>query len=193
MKDVIEFLEEPHIYLKNGVIVESVTTLLKKYKFKDKYSEVPSNILKAKAEFGSGVHKAIELLETTIEDVFKNLTLYQKKCVLEYERLKKEYKWKVLSQEQIVSYEYLYIGTYDMIFSINGEECLADIKTTAILDKEYLRWQLGLYNYAMKMKYKKFYCIWLPKGKNGELVEIEIPTKEEIEEFLEEVRKGEIK
>jgi len=74
MKDVIEFLEEPHIYLKNGVIVESVTTLLKKYKFKDKYSDVPSNILKAKAEFGSGVHKAIELLETTIEDVFKNLT-----------------------------------------------------------------------------------------------------------------------
>ena len=45
----------------------------------------------------------------------------------------------------------------------------------------------------MKMKYKKFYCIWLPKGKNGELVEIEIPTKEEIEEFLEEVRKGETK
>lgn len=193
MKDVIEFLEEPHIYLKNGVIVESVTTLLKKYKFKDKYNDVPSNILKAKAEFGSGVHKAIELLETTIEDVFKNLTLYQKKCVLEYERLKKEYKWKVLSQEQIVSYEYLYIGTYDMIFSINGEECLVDIKTTAVLDKEYLKWQLGLYNYAMKTKYKKFYCIWLPKGKNGELVEIEIPTKEEIEEFLEEVRKGEIK
>ena len=91
-------------------------------------------------------------------------------------------------QEQIVSYKYLYCGTLDMIGKVQGLNCLLDIKFTAELDKEYLSWQLGMYQLAKGIKYDKCYCIWLPKRELGQLVEIIPKTKKEILEKLEELK-----
>ena len=68
-----------------------------------------------------------------------------------------------------------------------GKHCLLDIKFTAELDKEYLSWQLGMYQLAKGIIYDKCYCIWLPKKELGQLVEIVPKTKEEILKKLEEL------
>lgn len=111
-------------------------------------------------------------------------------CIREYLRLVSEYNIIPLEQEQIVSYEYLYCGTLDMTGLVMGKNSLLDIKFTAELDKEYLSWQLGMYQLAKGIKYDTCYCIWLPKGKLGQLVEIKPKTKEEILTKLKEVLNG---
>ena len=80
-----------------------------------------------------------------------------------------------------------YCGRYDMTAKVKGKESLCDIKTTATLDKEYLSWQLSMYELAIGYQFEKLYCIWLPKGQIGELVEIERIPREKIEESLRKI------
>ena len=54
------------------------------------------------------------------------------------------------------------------------------------LDEEYLQWQLGMYELAYG-SFAKHYCLWLPKGNLGQLIEIEPKTKAEILGKLEEL------
>lgn len=184
---MIEFLEKEHIYLKNGIIVPSVTQILSKI-FPNKYDKVPFWKLDAKAEYGTIVHLSIEKYEKNEE--LPTLNTYQKISLEEYKKLKEEYSIIPLEQETIVSYEYEFAGRLDMIAIVNGKKCLLDIKTTAILDKEWLSWQLSMYELAYGYDFDEFYCIWLPKGKIGKLVKIEKKSKKEILEKLEEIKNG---
>ena len=54
---------------------------------------------------------------------------------------------------------------------------LADIKTTSVLNKEYVRWQLSIYSYLFELqnpdlKVSKLYALWL-RGDNSEFAEVE--------------------
>ena len=181
MVDDIEFIEDGHIYLKAGIIIPSVSQILKKI-FSNKYDGIPTRILKSKSEYGSKVHNIIECIETNKE--YKIDNVYIDESIKQYNKIKKENNLQVISQEEIVCYKGIYAGRYDMIANVNGEECLLDIKTTAICDKEYLSWQLTMYEMAIGVKFKKLYCLWLPKGGIGKLIEIERKNYEEIEKIL---------
>ena len=188
---MLEFIESDHIYLKNGILVKSVTQILQLI-FPDKYKNIDKRILNKKAMFGTRGHSIIEHLNLDdAEDVDKTILGIDNKdleiCIREYVRLVKTFKITPLEQEIRVSYKYLYAGTLDMIADIDGKYSLCDIKFTAELDKEYLSWQLGMYALAKGVKFDKYYCIWLPKGKLGQLVEIIPKTKEEIIKKLKEL------
>lgn len=188
---MIEFLEEPHLYLKNGILIKSVTQILQLI-FPDKYKGIDKNTLSKKAQFGTKGHSIIEHLDVSNLDKAKQEVLnIQNKdlqiCIREYLRLVTEFEIVPKEQEQIVSYKYLYCGTLDMIGYVLNQHSLLDIKFTAELDREYLSWQLGMYALAKGVEYDKYYCIWLPKGKLGQLVEIVPKTKEEILKKLEEL------
>lgn len=190
---MIEFLEESHVYLVNGVLVPSVTQILQLI-FPCKYKNVNKTILNKKAEFGSTGHSIIEHLDVSNLEKAKDEVLnIQNKdlqiCIREYLRLVNKFEIVPAEQEQIVNYGQLYCGTLDMTGYVLGKHSLLDIKFTAELDKEYLAWQLGMYALAKGIEYEKYYCIWLPKGKLGQLVEIVPKTKEEILEKLEELRR----
>ena len=58
---MIEFLEEPHLYLKDGILVKSVTQILQLI-FPDKYKGINESVLKNKANFGTKGHSIIENL-----------------------------------------------------------------------------------------------------------------------------------
>lgn len=184
---MIEFIEDGHIYLKDGIIIPSVSEILK-YIFPNKYKNVPSYILKKKAEYGTRVHLAIQLLEE--QDVKIKLNPNQRASLLQYLDLKKEYKIKVIEQEIIVSYEYEYAGRLDMIAYVNGELSLIDIKTTSEFDEEYLRYQLSYYELAYGKKFKKLYCLWLPKNKIGKLIEIKRKEKKELLKKIKEKKEN---
>lgn len=183
---MIEFIEDGHIYLKDGIIVPSVSEILK-FIFPDKYSGIPNWVLEKKAEYGTKVHYAIECLEQGQK--MPELNLYQELSLREYEKLKKKYKIKVIEQETMVCYEYQYAGRLDMVAFVDGKACLVDIKTTAYLDKESLSWQLSLYEFAYGKKFSALYCLWLPKNGLGQFVKIERKTKKEILKKLEEYEK----
>lgn len=188
---MIEFLEEPHLYLKNGILVKSVTQILQLI-FPDKYKGINKAVLNRKAKFGTEGHTIIENLDVSdLEKAKEKILKIENKdlqiCIREYLRLVKENEIVPLEQEQIISYKYLFCGTLDMTGIVKGKNCLLDIKFTSELDKEYLSWQLGMYQLAKGIEYDKCYCIWLPKKELGQLVEIIPKTKEEILKKLEEL------
>lgn len=185
---MIEFVENGHLYLYNGVIIPSVSLILSETKFKDKYKGVPIWILENKAEYGTRIHLLIELYEK--KEIYSLKNVYEELSLNQYVRLKEQYKIKVLEQEKIVCYKGLYAGRFDMIAEVNGITSLIDIKTTSRLDKNYVSWQLSLYELASGKKFDKFYCLWLPKGGISKLVEIEKVKEKDLKEFIETEVKG---
>lgn len=185
---MIEFVEEEHLYIYDGVIIPSVSEILK-FIFPEKYKDVPDYILQNKAEYGSLVHELVEQLENgkTIEELKQDYEFnYIVEASLEQHlRLKKEYEIETISQEEMVCYKGLYAGRYDSEAMIKGELSLIDRKTTAELDEEYLSWQLSYYELAKGKRYKKLYVEWLPKKGLGKIVEIKRKSKKELIEMLE--------
>lgn len=185
---MIDFLEEPHIYLVDGVITPSVSEILH-FIFPDKYKGVDKRILNRKAQYGTAIHESVEMYENnlktmSIEEAFdvtiqaKELNYIQEASLRQYVKLKRENKILVLEQEKMIQYEKKYAGRFDAYCEIADVKCLCDIKTTAELDIEYLKWQLSLYAFASDKKIDKLFAIWLPKKGLGKLVEIErIPDK----------------
>lgn len=185
---MIEFLEKEHIYLKDGMIIPSVSEILH-FIFPDKYKNVPKNVLNKKANYGTKVHEAIEKLEKDGQLDISKLNIHQKIAIDQYIKLKNTFDIKVLEQEQIISYEYEYCGRFDMIAIVDGKKSLCDIKTTSILDIEYLSWQLSYYELAYGKKFEELYAIWLPKKDLGRVVIIERKSKKELLDKIREFKK----
>jgi len=197
---MIDFLEEPHIYLVDGIITASVSEILH-FIFPEKYKNVSSYILNKKAQYGTTIHQSVEMLENnlktmSIEEAFNvtvqalDLNYIQEVSLHQYLKLKDKYQIEVIEQEQMIHFKNYYAGRFDMIARIKNNLCLCDIKTTAELDEEYLSWQLSYYEMAVGKKFDKLYAIWLPKKDIGQVVEIKRKTKKELmkklKEFMEE-------
>ena len=188
---MIEFIEDGHIYLMDGVIIPSVSEILH-FIFPNKYAGIDKEVLNKKAEYGSKIHEAIESIEQN--KILPELDSIQEFSINQYKRLKEKYKIEVISQEQMINFKDNYCGRFDMIAKVNGFYSLCDIKTTATLDKEYLSWQLSFYELAFISMYgtrnfDKLYAIWLPKKGYGEVVEIERKSKSELLDILKEFEK----
>lgn len=188
---MIEFIEEGHIYLMDGVIIPSVSEILH-FIFPNKYAGIDKEILNKKAEYGSKIHEAIECIEQG--KILPELDSIQEFSISQYKRLKEKYNIEVIDQEQMINFKDKYCGRFDMIANVNGFYSLCDIKTTATLDKEYLSWQLSFYELAFISMYgvsnfDKLYAIWLPKKGYGEVVEIERKSKSKLLDKLKEFEK----
>lgn len=190
---MIEFIEEGHIYLMDGVIIPSVSEILH-FIFPNKYTGIDKEILDKKAEYGSKIHEAIECIEQG--KTLPELDSIQEFSINQYQRLKEKNNIEVIAQEQMIHFKDKYCGRFDMTAKVNGFYSLCDIKTTATLDKEYLSWQLSFYELAFVSMYgmspfEKLYAIWLPKKEFGEVVEIERKSKSELLEKLKEFERKE--
>lgn len=182
----IEFIPESHQYLISGILVPSVSDILK-FLFPNKYSNIPAHILQAKSEFGTHIHDAIEKYHQC-EDV--ELTPMEDIVFGQYLELAENYEIEPIEQETLVHFEDRFCGRLDMVAYVGGVRSLIDIKTTSKLDMESLAYQLGYYRLAYVSKnpkgdFDKFYCIWLRKGELGQLVEITPKTVNELFEVLD--------
>ena len=175
---MLEFIEESHTYILNGEIIPSVTQILQDL-FPLKYDGVPQEILDNKAEYGTQLHKFIEIIEKKkpkkplayIKRYYKP-NIYQEESLKDYLKIKDKYKIKITDSEKRISYEYKYAGTLDLKGYVNGKSAIIDIKTTYELDELYVAWQNSLYELA-DGKVDELYCLWLPKGRLGKLVKLE--------------------
>lgn len=147
---VIEYWEDSHTYLVNGIILPSITTILKK-KFGHKYDCVNEEILEKSRELGTDMHQAIQDYE---EDGINDLNNRE---LQNYIFLKKHYKWQVIASEipviLFIDGVPIAVGRLDQIIEINGERGVNDFKRTATFDREYVAFQTNLYKIAYEQSY----------------------------------------
>lgn len=140
----LEYIAEDHIYVVDGVIVPSITQLIRA-KMPDKYANVPADVLEKAAAAGTAVHEAIEAY-------CKDGTMTDSVELRNFIFLKKQYGFEVLNNELPVILfwggEPIAAGRIDMIVHNDNGIGGIDIKRTAALDKEYLSYQLNLYRLA---------------------------------------------
>lgn len=188
---MIEFIEEEHIYLIGGIIVPSVTQILQKL-FPKKYARVPIETLNKKANYGTQLHKYIEIIEKKKPKKplayikrYYDLNIYHEESLRQYLKIKEKYHIEVLESEKIVYYEDKYAGTLDIKALVNGKLAIIDIKTTIELDKNWVSWQNSYYELADE-PVEELYCLWLPKAHLGKFEKVERINKEKLLKQLEE-------
>lgn len=147
----LEYYDEDHLYICDGVVVPSITQILK-VKFGNKYNRVSGAVLSRAAEKGTAVHEAIQnYCERGEESDLIELRGFK--------FLQKQYKFEVLQNEvPVILFKNdipVAAGRLDLVLEIDGKIGLADIKRTATLDKEYLAYQLNLYRIAYQQCYGK--------------------------------------
>lgn len=145
----LEYIDETHTYVVDGILVPSITGMLQK-KFRHKYDGVNRAILNNASRLGTQMHETIQrYCEEGYEDDSKELH--------NFKFLQKHYGFEVLKNEVPVILfhhgEPIGAGRLDMVISMNGERGLADLKRTSTLDKEYLGYQLNLYRLAYMQSY----------------------------------------
>lgn len=177
----LKFDEETHTYTLGGKVLPSVTSILEAVLFHNKYDGVDEETLKLASEKGRLIHKEIE------EYVLKDKMGFTEELTNFIDLVNKE-KLTLYGSEIKVNND-TFAGTIDLLFKYKDKLCLADIKTTYKLDKEYVSWQLSLYKYLWD-NYKdvfnsinELYAIWLRDDK-VKFEKVEMKSKEQVEEVL---------
>ena len=184
----LEYYDDEHVYICDGIIVPSITQILK-LKFGGKYDHVSSQTLQRAAEKGTEVHEAIE-------NYCKHGTESVLVEVRNFKFLQKQYGFEVLDNEVPVILfkddEPIAAGRLDLVLEMDGRIGGGDIKRTSTLDKNYLAYQLNLYRIA----YLQCYGVAWEFLKGVHLREnvrkfVNIPINEQLAwELVEEYLKG---
>ena len=146
----LEYIDESHLYVVDGIIVPSVTQILK-YKFGGMYGKVDPEVLQRAADKGTAVHEAIEKYCKTGEE-----SEYPE--VHNFQFLMNQYHFQPVDNEVPVilfgrNHEPLAAGRLDLVLREMDYLGLGDIKRTSVLNKEYLAYQLNIYRIAYQQCY----------------------------------------
>ena len=141
----LEYIDDIHTYIVDGLIVPSITQIMK-IKFGNKYQYIDKETLERASIKGTAVHESIENYCKTgeVENIQE---------VKDFIFLEKQYKFEIIDNEvPIILFKIvdgievpISAGRLDLVLKINDKIGGADIKRTAVLDKEYLAYQLNLY------------------------------------------------
>lgn len=146
----LEYIDESHTYLVDGIIVPSITQILK-YKFGGMYSGINKEVLQKAADRGTAVHEAIEKWCKAGEE--SDLPE-----VRNFRFLMDQYHFQPVKNEvPVILFDHngdpLAAGRLDLVLREMGYLGLGDIKRTSVLNKEYLAYQLNLYRIAYQQCY----------------------------------------
>lgn len=181
VKSRVVFDSENHTYTLDGKQLSGITSLLSRQLFKDKYDQVPEQILKKAANRGTMIHQSCELLDEGFSVGTQEAQNYQK--------IKERYNLVHEESEYLVSDNEHYASCIDKVFRYDDTTFfLGDIKTIYTLDKEYVQWQLSIYAYLFEKqnpgaRVTSIFAIWL-RGGTYKLVELDRLSDEKIERLL---------
>ena len=148
----LEFFEDEHLYLVDGVIMPSITQILA-HRFGCKYRHVSPDVLRRAADAGTAVHEAIERYCTTGEE--SDLSELRN-----FKFLQRQYGFEVEKNEvpvilhRVNDWEPIAAGRLDLVLWMDGKIGGADIKRTSTLDKESVAYQLNIYRIAYRQCYR---------------------------------------
>ena len=145
----LEYFDDTHTYLYDGMMLPSVTQILG-VKYKNDYASVPPAVLDNASKRGTAVHKAIENYNNSGYDDGSE-------AVRNFKFLQKQYGFEVLDSElPIVIFKDdmpIACGRLDITMLMDGETGIADIKTVSALNKEKIAYQLNLYRIGLMQSY----------------------------------------
>jgi len=147
MEEII-FCEENHTYTSESRQYRGITGILNKYLFPDKYKDIPEAILEKAKQRGTTCHNQMEMwingmpYDIQNDEVVKMQKLLDGRIFTHSELLVSDHKNFATKIDAVEERE-------------NGDVILWDWKTTSILDKEYLSWQLSICAYFYEMNFDK--------------------------------------
>ena len=145
----LEYFDDTHTYLYNGLILPSVTQILG-VKYRNDYASVPPAVLNNASKRGTAGHKAIENFNVSGYDDGSE-------AVRNFKFLQKQYGFEVLDSElPLVLFKDnmpIACGRLDMTMLMDGQTGIADIKTVSSLNKEKIAYQLNMYRIGLKQSY----------------------------------------
>lgn len=136
---MLEFNETNHTYTFNGKVLISTTQLMRKHNLSPNYDMVNPEVLQAKAKKGTLIHKEIE-------NFIKENQLGFTDELYEFQKYVKVHNLTSIKSETMVCND-IVAGTIDLMFMENDRPIIADIKTTSVVHKEAVSWQLSIYRY----------------------------------------------
>ena len=146
MEEII-FCEENHTYISKTKQYSGITGILSKYLFPDKYKDIPDAILEKAKRRGVTCHNQMEMwingmpYESQNDEVVKMQNLLNGRNFTHSELLVSDYK--------------NFATKIDAVEESEEGVILWDWKTTSILDKEYLSWQLSICAYFYELNFDK--------------------------------------
>lgn len=176
---VVEYDDSEHMYIVDGIIVPSVTQILK-LEFGGKYDFVPKAVLSEAARRGTLLHSTIEAYEKLLrtqepEEVEKCFEVESEvnQEFRSWKFLKRQYGFDVIDNEipLIIPFEgeIVAAGRMDLLLKKDEQYGVADIKRTSVLDRNYLSYQLTIYGMGLEYCYDiipEFWrCVWLREDK----------------------------
>lgn len=183
----VEYLDDSHLYLVDGIIVPSVSQLLRT-RYGGEYATVAPAVLSKAAEAGTKMHADIQNYEETgAESGSKELHNYL--------FLKKHYAWEMKECEKIILIEHkgkFYCGRFDMLVGINGGLGIIDFKRRSAVNKDELALQLNLYRIGYEQTYgEKIDTLAGIQLREDVRRYIKIPIKQELaEELIDDYEKS---
>lgn len=136
---MLEFNETNHTYTFDGKVLISTTQLMIKHNLSPNYDKVNPEVLQSKAKKGTLIHKEIE-------NFIKENQLGFTDELYEFQKYVKEHNLTSIKSETMVCND-IVAGTIDLMFMENDRPIIADIKTTSVVHKEAVSWQLSIYRY----------------------------------------------
>lgn len=154
---VLEYCDESHEYLVDGIIVPSVTQILKR-RFGGKYTDIPQKRLDNAARLGTMLHGAIEQFEAQGGEFVLPAECHEIAQEFSgYKILRGANQFVPVACELPVIIEHrneiICAGRLDLFVTWNMTPGLIDIKRTSQLDRDYLSYQLTLYARGLKYSY----------------------------------------
>jgi hypothetical protein len=177
-KSNVIFDEVEHTYHFKGKQLKGITGTLIPHAIGQKYADVPEHILAEKAKYGKLVHSEIEMYLHGFEP---------SEPTHEFLAFK---KWQSLTKIKFVKAEFIVSDNENFATPIDGIDeyyNLYDWKTTAVLDKESVSWQLSICAYFSELmgnEVNKLYAVHL-RGNDCTLHEIERKPNSEVQRLIE--------
>ena len=177
-KSNVIFDEVEHTYHLNGKKLKGITGTLIPHAVGQKYADVPEHILAEKAKYGKLVHIEIEMYLNGFEPSEPTPEF------LAFKKWQKKNKVKFIESEFVVTDSENFATPID---GVDVDRNIYDWKTTAVLDKESISWQLSICAYFSELmgnEVNRLYAVHL-RGNDCTLHEIERKPNSEVQRLIE--------
>lgn len=148
------YCEQDHTYKLGDKFLSGITGMLSRQLFPEEYKDVDQETLNKAAEYGTGVHKAIEMFDVEWDMDFTHETeIEDYKAICSSNNLTHE------STEYCVTDGKNWASNIDKVYRVSDDTFdLGDLKTYGSMTpekKEKARWQLSIYAYLFELQNKK--------------------------------------
>lgn len=150
----VVFNEQNHTYVLGDKFLSGITGMLSRQLYPNEYKDVDPATLAKAAEYGTGVHKAIEMFDVEWDMDFGHETEIE-----DYKAICRDNSLVHESTEYCVTDGEHWASNIDKVYRVSDDTFdLGDLKTYGAMTpdkKEKARWQLSIYAYLFELQNKK--------------------------------------